>query len=167
MECKNPESHGQTEQTHIWDDCVPMDHPRVMWNTVEKNGEITTSGGHKLYYSTLFGKHEKCLGFTVHTDIKYSVMGCKTIYNRIIIVQLKTTPFYITIHCEALCSDYKLQSPDIVDQFNAVVGGYVSSTGRFEQWKWCWSADRPKHSSKGHISRYSWEIPQQTRDTMQ
>lgn len=66
----------------------------VRWKNL---GEISTAGGHKLYFSGSEERHEHGVGFFVHKDTVKAVMGCRPVSSRLITIRLKAAPFNITI----------------------------------------------------------------------
>ena len=87
---------------------------RYRWNILVlcevrwKNfGETSTEEGHKLYFSGKEDKHELGVGFLVHNDIVNTVIGCRTVSSRLIVIRLRASPFNITIiQAYAPTSDY-------------------------------------------------------------
>ena len=67
--------------------------------TWESVGETTTEEGNKVvfFFSGKEDKHEHGVGFLVHKDIVYTVMGCRPVSSRLIAIRLKAVPFNITI----------------------------------------------------------------------
>ena len=52
-------------------------------------------------------KHERGVGFLVHTDIVNTVMGCRPVSSRLITIRLRAVPFNITVvQVYAPTSDY-------------------------------------------------------------
>ena len=73
----------------------------------KNQGESTTNGGHKLYYSGKDDKHEHGVGFLIHKDTVNTVMGCRPVSSRIITIRIRASPFNITIiQVYAPTSDY-------------------------------------------------------------
>ena len=77
---------------------------RYRWNILGlcevrwKNfGETCTNEGHKLHFSGKEDKHEQGVGFLVHDDIVNTVMGCRTVSRKLIVIRLRASPFNITI----------------------------------------------------------------------
>ena len=95
---------------------------RYRWNILGlyevrwKNfGEISTKEGHKLHFSRKEDKHEQGVGFLVHDDIVNTVMGCRRVSSRLIVIRLRASPFNITIiQAYAPTSDY---DDDVVEDF--------------------------------------------------
>ena len=56
-----------------------------------------TTEGHKVFFSGKEDKHEHGVGFLVHNDIVNTVMGCRPVSSRLIIIHLRAVPFNITI----------------------------------------------------------------------
>ena len=77
---------------------------RYRWNILGlcemrwKNfGETTTEEGNKVFFSGKEVIHEHGVGFLVHKDIVDTVMGCRPVSSRLIIIRLRAVPFKITI----------------------------------------------------------------------
>ena len=77
---------------------------RYRWNIVElcemrwnNFGEITTEEGHKVFFSEREHKLEHDVGFLVHKYIVDTVMGCRPVSRRLIIIHLRAVPFNITV----------------------------------------------------------------------
>ncbi|XP_072048875.1 craniofacial development protein 2-like [Amphiura filiformis] len=60
-------------------------------------GKTTTNDGHTLWYSGEDKRHERGVGFLVHRDIARSVLECRPISRRIIILRLAGQPFNVSI----------------------------------------------------------------------
>ena len=70
-------------------------------------GETTTEEGHKVFFGGKEDKHELGVGFLVHKNIVNTVMGCRTVSSRLIIIRLRAEPFNIRIvQACAPTSDY-------------------------------------------------------------
>ena len=59
-------------------------------------GETTTEEGLKVFSSGKEDKHEHGVGFLVHEDIVNTVVGCRPVSSRLIIIRLRAVPFNIT-----------------------------------------------------------------------
>ena len=87
---------------------------RYRWNILglcevrwENFGETSTEEGHKLYFSGKEEKHVHGVGFLVHKDIVNTVMGCRPVSSRLIVIRLRASVFKITIiQVYAPTSDY-------------------------------------------------------------
>ncbi|XP_072039418.1 craniofacial development protein 2-like [Amphiura filiformis] len=66
----------------------------VRWTGI---GETTTNDGHTLWYSGEGKRHERGVSFLVHRDIARSVLECRPISSRFIILRLAGQPFNISI----------------------------------------------------------------------
>ena len=66
----------------------------VRWTGI---GVSTTGDGHKLWYSGDEKYHARGVGFLVHKDVAKSVMECRPISSRVIILRLAAQPFNISI----------------------------------------------------------------------
>ena len=95
---------------------------RYRWNILglcevrwENFGETSTEEGHKLYFSGKEEKHVHGVGFLVHKDIVNTVVGCRPISSRLIVIRLRASVFNITIiQAYAPTSDY---DDDAVEDF--------------------------------------------------
>ena len=95
---------------------------RYRWNILglcevrwENFGETSTEEGHKLYFSGKEEKHVHGIGFLVHKDIVNTVMGCRPVSSRLIVIRLRASVFNITIiQAYAPTSDY---DDDAVEDF--------------------------------------------------
>ena len=88
-------------------------------------GETSTQDGHKLYYSGRDDKHEHGVGFLVHKDMVNTVMSCRPVSSRLIIIRLRATPLNITIvqayapttdHDDEELEDFYDQLQEVLDQ---------------------------------------------------
>ena len=69
--------------------------------------ERTTEEGHKVFFSGKEDKHEHGVGFLVHKDNVNTVMGCRPVSSRLIIIRLRAVRFNITVvQAYAPTSDY-------------------------------------------------------------
>ena len=59
-------------------------------------GETTAEEGHKIFFTGKEDKHERGVGFLVHKDIVNTVMGCRIVSSRLIIICLRAVPSNIT-----------------------------------------------------------------------
>ena len=59
-------------------------------------GETTAEKGHKIFFTGKEDKHERGVGFLVHKDIVNTVMGCRIVSSRLIIIRLRAVPSNIT-----------------------------------------------------------------------
>ena len=86
-------------------------------------GETTTKVGHKVFSSGKEDKHEHGVGFLVHKDVVNTVMGCRPVSNRLIIIRLRAVPFNITIvQAYAPTSDYNDNTyEEFYDQLQNVI----------------------------------------------
>ena len=64
-------------------------------------GETTTEEGPKVFFSGEEDKHEHGVRFLVHKDIVNTVMGCRPISSRLIIIRLRAVPFNTIIVVQA------------------------------------------------------------------
>ena len=70
-------------------------------------GKTITEEGHKVFFSGKEDKHEHGVGFLIHKDIVNTVMGCRPVSSRVIIIRLRAVPFNSTIvQVYAPTSDY-------------------------------------------------------------
>ena len=61
-----------------------------------------------VFFSRKEDKHEHGVGFLIHKDIVNTVMGCRPVSSRVIIIRLRAVPFNIAIvQTYAPTSDYK------------------------------------------------------------
>ena len=58
---------------------------------------MSTDGGHKVYFSGEEDIHEFGVGFLVHKDVVDAVLGCRSVFSRLISIRLRAAPFNITI----------------------------------------------------------------------
>jgi len=88
-------------------------------------GETSTQDGHKLYYSGRDDKHEHGVRFLVHKDTVNTVMSCRPVSSRLIIIRLRATPLNITIvqvyapttdHDDEELEDFYDQLQEVLDQ---------------------------------------------------
>ena len=77
---------------------------RYRWNILGlcemrwKNfGETATEEGHKVFFSGKEDKHEHGVRFLIHKDVVNTVIGCRPVSSRLIIIHLRAVPFNITI----------------------------------------------------------------------
>ena len=103
---------------------------RYRWNILGlcevrwKNfGETSTEEGHKLYFSGREDKHEHGVGFLVYKDIVNTIMGCRPVSSRLIVIHLRAIPFNITIiQAYAPTSDYDDDAvKDFYDQLQEIL----------------------------------------------
>ena len=59
--------------------------------------EMSTDDGHQVNFSGEEGKHEYGAKFLVHKDVVGAVLGCQSVYSRLISIRLRAAPFNITI----------------------------------------------------------------------
>ena len=79
-----------------------------LWGDIQEEG-------HKLYFSGKEEKHENGVGFLVQKDIVNTVMGCRPVSSRLIVIRLRASPFNSTIiQAYAPISDY---DDDAVEDF--------------------------------------------------
>ena len=73
----------------------------------KKFGETTTEEGLKVFSSGKEDKHEHGVGFLVHNEIVNTIMGCRSVYSKLITIRLRAAPFNITmVRVYAPTSDY-------------------------------------------------------------
>ena len=72
-------------------------------------GETTTKEGHKVFFSEKEDKHVHGIGFLFHKDIVNTVLGCRSVSSRLIIIRPRAVPFNITIVQASIRTNIRLR----------------------------------------------------------